>query len=75
MLHLKQMGNTLTIRLPDDIANWLHETPRKSGIPRGRIAKMELERAQRESSRPFMRLAGTIDGPSHLSSRKGFSRK
>lgn len=72
---MKQMGNTLTIRLPDDIANWLRETSRKSGIPRGRIVKMELERAQKESSRPFMRLAGAIDGPSDLSSRKSFSRK
>jgi hypothetical protein len=69
------MGNTLTIRLPEDMANWLQETSRKTGIPRGRIVKMELERAQKESSRPFMRLAGAIDGPSDLSSRKGFSRR
>lgn len=69
------MSNTLTIRLPDDLAQWLEDASRKSGIPRGRIVKMELERAQKDSSRPFMRLAGTIDGPSDLSSRKGFSRK
>jgi hypothetical protein len=69
------MSNTLTIRLPDDLAQWLEEASRKSGIPRGRIVKMELERAQKDSGRPFMRLAGTIDGPPDLSSRKGFSRK
>jgi hypothetical protein len=69
------MSNTLTVRLPDDLAQWLEETSRKSGIPRGRIVKMQLERAQKDSSRPFMRLAGAIDGPPDLSSRKGFSRK
>ena len=69
------MSSTLTIRLPEDLARWLEETARKSGIPRGRVVKMELERAQKDSSRPFMRLAGTIDGPPDLSSRKGFSRK
>jgi hypothetical protein len=69
------MSTTLTVRLPEDLAQWLEERSRKSGIPRGRLVKMELERAQKESSRPFMRLAGAIDGPPDLSSRKGFSRK
>lgn len=69
------MSNTLTIRLPDELAQWLEETSRKSGIPRGRIVKMELERAQKASSRPFLRLAGVVDGPRDLSTRKGFSRK
>lgn len=69
------MSNTLTIRLPDDLARWLEETSRESGLPRGRIVKMELERAQKNSSKPFMRLAGTIEGSPDLSSRKGFSRK
>jgi len=69
------MSNTLTIRLPDDLAQWLEDAARKSGIPRGRIVKMELDRARKDSSRLFMRLAGTIDGPPDLSSRKGFSRK
>lgn len=69
------MSNTLTIRLPDDLARWLEETSRESGLPRGRIVKMELERAQKNASKPFMRLAGTIEGSPDLSSRKGFSRK
>jgi hypothetical protein len=69
------MSNTLTVRLPDDLAKWLEQTARKTGLPRGRIVKMELERAQKESTRPFMRLAGSVDGPPDLSSRKGFSRK
>ncbi len=40
-----------------------------------RIAKMQLERAQKTSDRPFLRLAGVMNGPPGLSTRKGFSRK
>jgi len=36
---------------------------------------MELEKARKESTQPFLRLAGAVDGPSNLSTRKGFSRK
>ena len=28
------MGNTLTIQLPQDLAEWLEETSRKSGLSR-----------------------------------------
>jgi hypothetical protein len=69
------MSNTLTIRLPEDLAQWLEETSRKSGIPRGRIVGTELERARKSAGRPFLRLAGVVDGPPGLSVRKGFSRK
>jgi predicted transcriptional regulator len=69
------MSNTLTIRIPDDLAQWLDETARKAGVPKGRIIREELERARKSEGRPFMRLAGVIDGPVNLSSRKGFSRK
>jgi hypothetical protein len=69
------MSNTLTIRLPEELAEWLEERSRKTGIPRGRIVRMELERAQKTSDRPFLRLAGIMDGPPGLSTRKGFSRK
>lgn len=75
VLHLYRMGNTLTIRLPEDLADWLEEASRNSGVPKGSIVKKELERARNESSRPFMRLAGKVDGPPDLSTRKGYSRK
>ena len=75
VLHLYRMGSTLTIRLPEDLADWLEEASRNSGIPKGSIVKKELERARNESSRPFMRLAGKVDGLPDLSTRKGFSRK
>jgi hypothetical protein len=69
------MSNTLTVRLPEDLAQWLEETSRHSGIPRGRIVRNELERARKASGQPFLRHAGAIDGPPGLSARKGFSRK
>ena len=69
------MRNTLTIRLPDDLSEWLEETARRSGVSRGMIVRTELEKAKDSGVRPFMRLAGSIDGAPDLSSRKGFSRK
>jgi len=70
------MGNMLTIRLPQDLAEWLDETSRKSGLSRGLIVRRELERARKASDKPWMRLAGDIKNkPPDLSMRKGFSRK
>jgi hypothetical protein len=68
------MRNTLTIRLPDDLAQWLKTTSRESGIPQGQIIRNHLEKA-RSSEKPFMRWVGVISGPRDLSTRKGYSRK
>ena len=69
------MSNTLTVRLPDDLAEWLAQTSQKTGVPRGRIIRQQLEKARSSEDRPFLRLAGLIAGPADLSTRKGFSRK
>ena len=69
------MGNTITVRIPDDLAEWLNETARKTGISKGRLVRNELERARKLQERPFMRLVGVGSGPPDLSMRKGFSRK
>jgi hypothetical protein len=69
------MGNTISVRLPDDLAQWLDETSRKSGLPKGKLIRQELERARAAEGKPFLRLAGTVSGPRDLSCRKGFSRK
>jgi hypothetical protein len=70
------MGNMLTVRLPQDLADWLDETSRKSGLSRGLIVRQELERARKATDKPWMRLAGDIKNkPADLSMRKGFSRK
>lgn len=45
------------------------------GLPKGRIVREELEKARNSATRPFLRLAGTIAGPSDFSMREGLSRK
>jgi hypothetical protein len=75
VLHFEQMGNTITVRLPEDLAEWLDEASRKAGVPRGRIVRDQLELARRSEGRPFLRLAGSVEGPKDLSLRKGFSKQ
>jgi hypothetical protein len=72
------MSRTLTIRVTDDLADWLKRTSRRTGISAGRIVREQLERAMTESERddrPFMKMAGIFAGPGDLSTRKGFSKK
>jgi hypothetical protein len=75
VLHLRSMGQTLTVRLTKELASWLEEVAAKTGVSQGKIVRDQLERARaRASTQPFMRLAGAAQGPKDLSSRKGFSR-
>jgi len=69
------MGNTLTVRIPEDLASWLDDAARKAGVSRGQLVRSELERARKSSKKPFLRLAGAVSGPKDLSLRKGFSTK
>lgn len=69
------MSNTLSVRLPDDLAEWLNHTARRMGVPKGRIIRQELERARDSANCPFLRLAGAVAGPADLSTLTGFSRK
>jgi hypothetical protein len=72
------MSRRLTIRLTDELAQWLEQTVRRTGIPAGRIVREQLEMAKstsRGGDKSFMQLAGVVDGPENLSRRKGFSRK
>jgi predicted transcriptional regulator len=69
------MRKILTFHVSDDLAKWLTETARRTGISVSRIIRQELEKAKQEAvDQPFLRLAGAIDGPADLSARKGFSR-
>jgi hypothetical protein len=74
-LHFEQMSNAITVRLPEDLAEWLELAARKTGLPKGRIVREQLEKARNSAKRPFLRWAGAIAGPSDLSMRKGFARK
>jgi hypothetical protein len=71
------MSNTITVRLPDELSEWLAEVSRTTGVPVGRIVREQLERARKEQdARPYMRLAGKLKGlPRNLSTLKGFRRE
>jgi predicted DNA-binding protein len=69
------MSTTITVRLTRELAEWLQETSRETGLPAGRIVRQELERAKAETgTQIFLRHAGEIKGEPDLSSRKGFAR-
>lgn len=69
------MGHTITVRVDRALAEWLEQTAHRTGRSQGEIVREQLHRARaQKSERRFLRLAGCIDGPGDLSSRKGFSR-
>jgi predicted DNA-binding protein len=68
------MSHTTTIRLTEELAEWLDEVVAKTGLSRSKIIRDQLEKARNRHSLSFMKLAGTVRGPKDLSSRKGFSR-
>ena len=69
------MSNTITVRLSDDLAEWLEATAAKTGVSQGSIIREQLEKARAHESQTFLRLAGKVSGPASLSTRKGFARK
>jgi Ribbon-helix-helix domain len=76
VLQLLSMSNTFTIRLPEDLLEWLKGTSRRTGVPMGRLIREQLETAKSQDGKQrFMRHAGTFSGPPDLSSRKGYSRR
>jgi hypothetical protein len=69
------MSKTVTIRLTKELATWLEQASKQSGLPKGRIVREQLEKARDGGKEPsFMRLAGSVRGARDLSTRKGFSR-
>lgn len=65
----------MTVRIDDELDKWLEEAARKRGVSKGKLVRDQLERGRKMGAeKPFMRLAGAIDGPSDLSVRKGFSK-
>lgn len=76
MCYNTAMGNTITIRLTEELATWLRSASRKTGIPMGRLVRDQLELAKSQTGdKPFLRYAGIMSGPPDLSSRKGYSKK
>jgi hypothetical protein len=68
-----QMSNTITLRLPADLVQWLEEESRTTGLPKGRIVREHLEQLRTKKARqPFLDLAGSVEGSAQLSGKKGF---
>ena len=74
VLQFRHMSKTVTIRLTKELAIWLEQASKQSGVPKGRIVREQLEKAREGKTPSFMRLAGSIRGVRDLSMRKGFSR-
>jgi hypothetical protein len=70
------MSHTITVRLNKELAEWLADTAKRTGVPQGKVVRDQLEKARSaDGQRPFMRLAGSIKGlPRDLSMRKGYSK-
>lgn len=67
------MSTTITVRLPEELDQWLEEESRVTGLPKGRIVREQLELSRtRKARQPFLDLAGCIEGTPHLSSKRGF---
>lgn len=71
------MSHTVTVRVPDELADWLQAVAKRVGLSQGEIVREQLEKARQEKTheRPFMRLAGTVSLNERLSTRKGFSKE
>lgn len=69
------MSHTITVRLTPELAAWLDEESRRTGLAQGRIVREQLERARAGTTQRFMRLAGTVRGAKDLSTRNGFARE
>jgi predicted DNA-binding protein len=69
------MRNAISVRLPDELAEWLEHTAATIGVSQGKVVRDQLEKARASQERPFLQLAGRVSRSANLSSRKGFSKK
>ena len=71
------MSNTLSVRLPEDLAVWLKETAERTGQTQGEVVRLQLAKARAVSGeKPWMALAGKAKGlPRDLSTREGFGKR
>lgn len=69
------MARTLTIKLTGALANWLKAMAAARGVPISGVAREQLERARSSCiAKPYMQLAGSVDGTRDVSISRGFSR-
>ena len=70
------MGDTLTIRLTEDLAEALRREARESGTPKGEIVRQAIAAHLRKSTAlsVMSRHFGTMRGPADLSTNKAYRR-
>ena len=67
------MSKTLTIRLPDALDKWLGDVSRRTGLPKSRIIRDQLEISRtRKVRQPFLDLAGSVGGTPGVNRKRGF---
>jgi hypothetical protein len=69
------MRNTISVRLPQKLAEWLARAAATEGVSPGKVIRDQLEKARMREDRPFLRLAGRVSADATLSLRKGFCKK
>jgi hypothetical protein len=70
------MGDTLTVRLPEELADALRREARQSGLPRGEIVRRAIATRLKETGSVSMmeRHFGIMRGPADLSTNKAYRR-
>ena len=65
------MSNTITVRLTEELGQWLEEESRVTGLPKGQIVHEQLELLRtRKVRQAFLDLAGSVErAPSSLSEK------
>ncbi len=67
------MSHSITVRLPEELDQWLEEESRLTGLPKGQIVREQLELSRtRKARQPFLDLAGSVEGSPDLSCKRGF---
>jgi hypothetical protein len=70
------MSNTLSIRLPKELSQWVKQTAENTGLTQGEVVRQQLEKARSTAAgKPWMVLAGKARGPRDLSTREGFGKR
>ena len=70
------MSNTLSVRLPKELSQWVKQTAQSTGLTQGEVVRQQLEKARSQSAeKPWMALAGKARGPRDLSTREGFGKR
>jgi hypothetical protein len=80
VLQYFHMGNTLSVRLPQELLDRLREKARRTGLPVGRVVRQFVESGLSQDptakgNQAWRKYVGIIKGgPRDVSTRKGFSR-